>query len=280
VSAENSPSALTRLEQCLAAIGPVAVAVSGGVDSMTLAAVAHRLDGGSTMFHALSPAVPEQATARVKAYARQEGWQLQLVNAGEINDPRYVANPVNRCYFCKTNLYATICARTSLTVVSGTNTDDLGDYRPGLIAATEHHVRHPYVEAGISKAALRGIARDLGFADLQSLAAAPCLSSRVTTGITIDASLLPVINAAEEMLWERLRPLLPLEGVRCRIKPQQLTIELQSSVAIDPLADYALLAVKMVGDLFASQGQAQLASQVNVEAYQRGSAFLIETRSL
>jgi uncharacterized protein len=167
-----------------------------------------------------------------------------------------------------------------LTVVSGTNTDDLGDYRPGLIAATEHDVRHPYVEAGISKAELRGIARDLGFDDLHALAAAPCLSSRVTTGIAIDASLLPVINAAEEMLWERLRPLLPLEGVRCRIKPQQLTIELQSSQPIDPAADYALLAVALVKDLFVTHGQARQASQINVEPYQRGSAFLIETRNL
>ena len=136
-------SKLARLETILERAGPVAVAVSGGVDSMTLAFVAHRVNRVSQMFHALSPAVPERATGRVKDYADREGWNLNLIDAGEIRDPQYLANPVNRCYYCKTNLYDTVCERTDLMVISGTNKDDLGDYRPGLVAADEHRVRHP-----------------------------------------------------------------------------------------------------------------------------------------
>ena len=164
---------LNQLEIVLKETGACAVAVSGGVDSMTLAVVAHRVNHNCQMFHAISPAVPEQATARVKRYAELEGWNLTLIDAGEINDPAYVANPVNRCYFCKTNLYDTVCENTDLIVASGTNRDDLGDYRPGLIAAEEHKVRHPYVEADIDKDDIRAIARTLGLVDLQDLPAAP-----------------------------------------------------------------------------------------------------------
>ena len=130
------------------------VAVSGGVDSMTLAVVTHLAHGSRTrILHAVSPAVPPDATARVHAYAAREGWRLEVLDAGEMGDARYLANPVNRCYFCKTNLYEAMGRRTSGTLLSGTNLDDLGDYRPGLIAAKEHHVRHPYVEASIDKEA-------------------------------------------------------------------------------------------------------------------------------
>ena len=100
-------SKLEQLTAVLRDIGPVAIAVSGGVDSMTLAVVAHRVNNECQMFHAVSAAVPEQATARVKQYAEQENWQLNLIDAGETSDPAYLANPANRCYFCKTNL--TLC---------------------------------------------------------------------------------------------------------------------------------------------------------------------------
>ena len=196
---------LARLETILEQMGPVAVAVSGGVDSMTLAFVVNRVHSNSQMFHALSPAVPGQATRRVQVYADKEDWNLHLIDAGEIRDPQYLANPANRCYYCKTNLYDTVCERTDLMVISGTNKDDLGDYRPGLVAADEHRVRHPYVEAGIDKSEIRDIARSLGLSDLQDLPAAPCLSSRVMTGIAIDEKLLPIINEAEESLWQSLQ---------------------------------------------------------------------------
>ena len=107
---------------------PVAVAVSGGVDSMTLAYVAHHVLGHqATMYHAVSPAVPEEATRRVRSYAQSNGWHLKVISAGEFEDSEYVANPVNRCFYCKTNLYGSIAAHTEGSIVSGTNLDDLSD---------------------------------------------------------------------------------------------------------------------------------------------------------
>ena len=270
-------SKLARLETILERAGPVAVAVSGGVDSMTLAFVAHRVNRVSQMFHALSPAVPERATGRVKDYADREGWNLNLIDAGEIRDPQYLANPVNRCYYCKTNLYDTVCERTDLMVISGTNKDDLGDYRPGLVAADEHRVRHPYVEAGIDKSDVRDIARSLGLTDLQDLPAAPCLSSRVMTGIAIDEKLLPVINEAEESLWQSLQLFIPVEGVRCRIRPDAVAIEIDTSEDVDAQSDYAREAINIVTTLFEKHGYQKYLRTVSVEPYKRGSAFLIET---
>lgn len=270
-------SKLQFLQDHLETIGPVAVAVSGGVDSMTLAYIAHKVNPATQQFHALSPAVPAQATERVRKYAEQENWNLNLIDADEIKDPNYVANPVNRCYYCKTNLYDTISAYTDLQVISGTNVDDLGDYRPGLIAAEEHQVLHPYVEAGIDKQTLRQIAKFLGLHDLHDLPAAPCLSSRVTTGIAIDAKLLPVINMAEQAIWKQLENHLTLVGVRCRVRPQQVVVELDAEEAIQPDSDYSKLAIQTTENLFRANGFDHYCDSITVEPYSRGSAFLIET---
>ena len=127
---------MTKLEAVLANLPNLAIAVSGGVDSMTLAHAAHRAGlPGLLVVHALSPAVPMEATDRVRDHASRFGWRLTEVDAGEFADPAYRANPVNRCYFCKTNLYDRIAHVTEGPIASGANLDDLGDYRPGLIAA-------------------------------------------------------------------------------------------------------------------------------------------------
>jgi len=126
---------MTALEAILSDLPNLAIAVSGGVDSMTLAHAAHRAGiPGLLVVHALSPAVPAEATARVRDHARRFGWRLTEVDAGEFADPQYRANPVNRCYFCKTNLYARIAHVTEGPIASGANLDDLGDDRPGLLA--------------------------------------------------------------------------------------------------------------------------------------------------
>ena len=275
---ENNPKKqLHQAEQYFTAREPMAIAVSGGVDSMTLAVLAHAVQPDTEIFHARSPAVPPQASTRVQHYAAQRGWQLQLIDAGEINDPQYVANPANRCYFCKTKLYDQISSHTDRQVASGTNLDDLGDYRPGLVAAAEHQVCHPWVELGISKAGLRAIAGELGLKDLAELPASPCLSSRVTTGIAIDAALLPVINEAEIKIQDMLGERLPLQAVRCRVRSASVAVQLQTRQVFDPDASFFRPVITAVKTLFVARGFGIYVQRVVVEPYARGSAFLIDT---
>jgi len=263
---------MTRLEEVLAGIGPLAVAVSGGVDSLTLAALSHRVLGdGAAMVHAASPAVPAEATARVRREAEREGWALTVVQAGEFDDPRYRANPVNRCFFCKTNLYGTIRTVTDRQMVSGANLNDLGEYRPGLDAAREHGVRHPYVEAGLDKAAVRALARDLGLGDVAELPSAPCLSSRVETGLRIEPETLAFIHAVEGMVGGALGAGDARRAVRCRVRAAGVAIEL------DPASLAALDASTrddLAGRIAAAAPVGLVGGGVRFLPYKVGSAFL------
>lgn len=236
---------------------------------MTLSVVAHRHLGRrrTCMYHAVSAAVPPDATERVQHYAAAEGWRLSLIDAGEISDPRYVANPANRCYFCKTNLYGTMARAAPGTLVSGTNLDDLADFRPGLGAAEEHAVRHPYVEAGIDKSGVRAIAASLGLDDLAELPAAPCLSSRVETGIAIDARVLRVIHECEQLIRARIFT----DTVRCRVRSDRVVVELDGP-ALESLAEPERTRLsREIGARFAAIGAH---APVAYAAYRMGSAFL------
>lgn len=259
---------LESLGRVLDGIERVAVAVSGGVDSMTLAVFAHRrLPRRVEMFHAVSPAVPIEATQRVRSTAERERWRLHVIDAHEFEDANYRANPLNRCFYCKTNLYSAIAPRTTGQIVSGANLDDLGDYRPGLIAAKQYSVRHPLVEAGIDKKAVRALARELGLADIAELPSAPCLSSRIETGIAIDPTMLAKVHAAESLVAEALQP----RTVRCRVRAAAVVIELDEArlATLDTRRRCELAA--RVSALFRDAGYDY---PVSFAAYRIGSAFL------
>ncbi len=263
--------ALAQLRSSLAKLSSVSVAVSGGIDSMVLAVVAGRLLGrNARMMHAVSPAVPRLATQRVECYAEQERWHLQVCDAGEFGDGRYVQNPINRCFYCKTNLYRYIAEkRPESIIVSGTNCDDLNDSRPGLQAARQFGVRHPYVEAGIAKRQIRLIARELGLDDLAELPASPCLSSRVETGIPINGRELQAVDQAETEIRRLIRP----DTVRCRLRHDCIGVELDAS-AFTALSDRDRCAIEaIVVRSFAFCGDLP---PIVFSTYAMGSAFVAE----
>lgn len=262
---------IERLESVLAAMPAIACAVSGGVDSLTLATLAHRrLAGRVTMYHAVSPAVPDEATRRTRALAEREGWTLEILDAGEFLNTQYRANPSNRCYFCKTSLYGAIRPATTAQIVSGTNLDDLGEYRPGLEAAKEHDVRHPFVEAGIDKATVRAIARALALDDVAELPSAPCLSSRIETGIGIDPDMLACVHETEKLVAARLSP----KTVRCRVRAQGVVIELDPGT-LEALESGTGDLVAAIAAVFRQRG---FDYPVTFAAYRVGSAFLHPVR--
>lgn len=254
-----SDTPVARLASILRAQDRLALAVSGGVDSLTLAHAVQRLAGQvPQVFHAVSPAVPADATARVRRHAAAQDWQLTVIEAGEFADPDYLRNPVNRCYFCKSNLYARIAVATDDPIASGANLDDLGDYRPGLAAAAERQVIHPFVMAGIDKAQVRRLAADFGLTDIADLPAQPCLASRIETGLPVTAEDLTFVAHVETALTALTGP----TDLRCRITRDGVRIE--ADPALHPLiADQA-------ARLCTDAGRALAA----IAPYRRGSAFL------
>jgi uncharacterized protein len=265
------PSARARIERVLIDVQPRVIACSGGIDSMLLSTIAHRLAPGATVIaHAVSPAVPEEATQRVQTWARQENWRLTIVRSGEFADEQYLSNPVNRCYFCKSNLYEALeeiaaTLEDDAVLLSGANVDDLGEYRPGLDAAAERQVRHPWIEADARKADIREIAADLGL-PFAAIPASPCLASRLYTGTRVTAPRLRAIERGEALLRRRA----DLEVVRCRIREQDLIIEVLDAhrARIDDSLIAEVLAV-------ARESEPALASaRLDEQSYSPGRAFV------
>ncbi len=256
------------LEELLTGLGRVKIAVSGGIDSMTLGLLAGRALGSrAAMYHALSPAVPPAATARVRETAGVEGWDLHLVSAGEFGDEAYLRNPYRRCFHCKHNLYTALAGEGRGTILSGTNMDDMDDFRPGLQAADEFAVRHPFVECAVDKAGIRRICRRLGYPELAELPAAPCLSSRVETGIRIQPEVLGFVDRVESSVRGALRPGI----VRCRVRRDAIVVQLDpgSLTALTPteIGDWA-------GHIRALAEPLGLPTEVCFEPYRMGSAFV------
>ncbi|OED40737.1 hypothetical protein AB833_11840 [Chromatiales bacterium (ex Bugula neritina AB1)] len=267
-------SGYTRLSELLVARqGVLRIALSGGIDSLTLMTLAAEIRAWPTIaMHAVSPAVPAEATERCRELASRFNWSLVELNADEFSNPQYVSNPVNRCYYCKSSLFDRIIEGVTAgcddigTLATGTNADDLGDYRPGLQAASERNVWQPYVEANINKAAIRCLARELNLGALAELPAQPCLSSRVATGIAIDARDLRFIHQVEKAVAASTEA----GDIRCRVTDTGIVVQLPAGssglVDSDKRADIAILVQKMC-----AQHNRRFKG---IEPYRMGSAFL------
>ena len=194
-----------RLIEILRDCGSVVIGYSGGVDSVFLARIAVDVLGPENVLAVTgrSDSIASWMAETARGVAEQFGIPWLEIDTEEMADPRYAANPSNRCYFCKDELWSKLAGvareRGLRVVLDGSNADDVGDHRPGAVAAREHGVRSPLLEAGLTKSEIRRWSRELGLPTWDQ-PASPCLASRLPYGLAVTPERLRQVEAAEGAL--------------------------------------------------------------------------------
>lgn len=235
---------LGQLKTIFAEMEQALIAYSGGVDSTLVAKIAYDVLGDRAIaVTAVSPSLLPEELEDAQIQAAEIGITHQIIDTHEMDNPNYTANPVNRCYFCKSELHDTLKPLATQLgypyVVDGVNADDLRDYRPGIQAAKERGVRSPLAEVGVTKAEVRQLSQQLSL-PWWDKPAQPCLSSRFPYGEEITINKLQRVGRAEIYLrrlgWQNLRVRSDGDTARIELPPEKikefvLTMDLQAIVA-------------------------------------------------
>jgi len=221
----------TQLAEWLRERRSVLIGYSGGVDSTYLAVLAREVLGRERVIAVLgrSASVPSAQSESARSIAVERDIELRVVETSELSDERYAANPVNRCYFCKSTLWRTLVPLARElgveTILDGTNADDVSEYRPGAQAGSEHGVQSPLALTGLTKSEIRVLSRARGLATW-SQPSAPCLASRIPYGTEVTSERLAQVERAEQALRG-----LGIEGdLRVRHHGDIARVELESAV--------------------------------------------------
>jgi uncharacterized protein len=235
-----------NLENYFSGHNGAVVAYSGGVDSALLAYVTHRVLGNRMVaVIADSPSLARREYHLALKFARKHGIPLRIIRTKEMEDPRYRANPGNRCYYCKKVLFEKIeevrrelerlLDESSLPVFFGANQDDLLDYRPGMNAAKEASVLSPYIELGINKKTIRDLSAYYGL-EIANKPATPCMSSRIVYGEEVTLEKLNQIEKAEDFLYDlglrELRVRHHGNTARIEVPPQDFGVILENHTKV------------------------------------------------